>query len=58
MVYESVPEYSVVGMGNPLLDIMVQVEKDVLIKYDLKDNDAILAEDKHMALYLFIIDVF
>lgn len=51
MVYESVPEYSVVGMGNPLLDIMVQVEKDVLIKYDLKDNDAILAEDKHMALF-------
>jgi len=39
------------GLGNPLLDISAAVEEKVLEKYDLKANDAILAEDKHMPLY-------
>ncbi|KAI9297918.1 Adka protein [Neoconidiobolus thromboides FSU 785] len=38
-------------MGNPLLDICATVGEDVLSKYDLKANDAILAEDKHAPLY-------
>uniref|UniRef100_A0A915D1F4 Adenosine kinase n=1 Tax=Ditylenchus dipsaci TaxID=166011 RepID=A0A915D1F4_9BILA len=39
------------GMGNPLLDIQVNVEKDLLDKYEMKENCAILAEDKHLALF-------
>lgn len=44
------PEYVVIGMGNPLLDILVNVEKDLLDKYGLKENDAILAKEKHIPL--------
>nr|CAB3220190.1 adenosine kinase [Phallusia mammillata] len=39
------------GMGNPLLDISAQVAKEYLEKYGLKENDAILAEDKHKPMY-------
>jgi adenosine kinase len=39
------------GMGNPLLDLSVTVDPALLTKYNLKPNDAILAEDKHMPLY-------
>ena len=40
------------GMGNPLLDISVVVKDDALLnKYDLKLNDAVLAEEKHAELY-------
>lgn len=39
------------GMGNPLLDISANVKEDLLRKYCLKPNDAILAEEKHMSLY-------
>lgn len=39
------------GMGNPLLDISANVNEDLLQKYSLKPNDAILAEEKHMSLY-------
>ena len=42
----------VLGMGNPLLDISVVVNDDALLhKYDLKLNDAVLAEEKHAELY-------
>lgn len=34
-------------MGNPLLDMQVTGGEALLQKYDLKANDAILAEDKH-----------
>jgi adenosine kinase len=37
----------VVGLGNPLLDISANVEEDFLAKYELKPNNAILAEEKH-----------
>lgn len=38
------------GMGNPLLDISAVVGKELLDKYDMKPNDAILAEEKHKPL--------
>ncbi|KVI09711.1 Adenosine kinase [Cynara cardunculus var. scolymus] len=39
------------GMGNPLLDISAVVDEDFLKKYDVKPNNAILAEDKHLPMY-------
>jgi adenosine kinase len=39
--------YALFCMGNPLLDIQVKNGEELLKKYDLKANDAILAEDKH-----------
>mmetsp|Transcript_8358 Transcript_8358/g.26627 ORF Transcript_8358/g.26627 Transcript_8358/m.26627 type:complete len:354 (+) Transcript_8358:90-1151(+) len=42
---------SVLGMGNPLLDISAEVEAPLLEKYGLKMNDAILAEEKHQPLF-------
>ncbi|XP_039629462.1 adenosine kinase-like isoform X2 [Polypterus senegalus] len=39
------------GMGNPLLDICAVVNKDFLDKFGLKQNDQILAEEKHKALF-------
>ena len=39
------------ALGNPLLDISAEVDKDFLDKYGLKPNDAILAEDKHRTMY-------
>lgn len=38
-------------MGNPLLDISAEVPMSVLEKYEVSLNNAILAEEKHMALY-------
>lgn len=35
------------GCGNPLLDISANVDEAFLIKYGLKPDDAILAEEKH-----------
>lgn len=40
-----------IGCGNPLLDIVASVDKDLLERYNLKPNDAILAKDEHMHLY-------
>ncbi|KAK0153631.1 Adenosine kinase [Merluccius polli] len=45
-------------MGNPLLDISAEVDKDFLDKYGLKPNDAILAEDKHKVLFEELISNF
>lgn len=44
------------GMGNPLLDISAHVQPDLLEKYDLKLDSAILAEEKHMPLYQELVD--
>ena len=44
-------ESLLVGCGNPLLDISAVVDEAFLEKYDLKPNNAILAEEKHMPLY-------
>ena len=46
-----VPNGFILGMGNPLLDMVTHVEKDFLVKYDLKLNNAILAEPKHAPMY-------
>jgi len=42
---------SILGMGNPLLDISSEVEMSTVEKYDLKMGDAILAEEKHQPLF-------
>lgn len=38
------------GCGNPLLDISSNVGEDLLKKYDMEPNNAILAEEKHKPL--------
>jgi len=38
------------GMGNPLLDISAKVGRDLLEKYSLEENLAILAEEKHLPM--------
>ncbi|KAL3929830.1 MAG: hypothetical protein SGARI_004644 [Bacillariaceae sp.] len=44
------------GMGNPLLDISATVGQDLLDKYDVKLDSAILAEDKHQPLFKELIE--
>ncbi|CAL1387053.1 unnamed protein product [Linum trigynum] len=44
-------EGTLLGMGNPLLDISAVVDDGFLSKYDIKLNNAILAEDKHLPMY-------
>ena len=43
--------YLILFVGNPLLDIHVMNGEKLLEKYDLKVDDAILAEEKHIAMY-------
>ncbi|OJJ48855.1 hypothetical protein ASPZODRAFT_1332679 [Penicilliopsis zonata CBS 506.65] len=43
--------YPFLLLENPLLDIQAVGDAELLAKYELKDNDAILAEEKHMGLY-------
>lgn len=52
----SISEGALFGMGNPLLDISADVPEDYLKKYELKPNDAILAEEKHMPIYQELVD--
>eukprot|EP00427_Karlodinium_veneficum_P051449 CAMPEP_0169364802 /NCGR_PEP_ID=MMETSP1017-20121227/32204_1 /TAXON_ID=342587 /ORGANISM="Karlodinium micrum, Strain CCMP2283" /LENGTH=448 /DNA_ID=CAMNT_0009462549 /DNA_START=60 /DNA_END=1407 /DNA_ORIENTATION=+ len=42
---------SILGMGNPLLDISDNVDKAMLEKYGLEPGGIILAEDKHQPLF-------
>jgi adenosine kinase len=42
---------AILGMCNPLLDISAEVPLDLLQKYDVSLNNAILAEEKHVPLY-------
>jgi len=39
------------GAGNPLLDISAHVEADILERYELKLNNAILADKQHQPLF-------
>eukprot|EP01083_Nonionella_stella_P070802 189640_1 len=48
---ESKESFSVLGLGNPLLDISSPVNADFMKKYDIKAGNAILAEDKHLPMY-------
>lgn len=43
--------FELVCLGNPLLDLQVDVDQAYLDKYDLKADDAILVEEKHMPIY-------
>ncbi|CAD5124334.1 DgyrCDS12626 [Dimorphilus gyrociliatus] len=45
------PEGTILGLGNPLLDITVQTTPDFLRKYGLSENDARLATPQHDALF-------
>ena len=47
------PSYSLFCMGNPLLDIQVTNGEDILKKYNLKANDAILAGEEHLPMSVF-----
>ncbi|TMS37652.1 hypothetical protein L596_004540 [Steinernema carpocapsae] len=44
-------EGTLLGMGNPLLDMQTRVDKSFLEKWSLKENDAILADDSHIAMF-------
>lgn len=53
---QSMPEsehltHCIVGLGNPLLDISANVSQELLDKYKLRSNDAILASECHLTLY-------
>ena len=52
----AVQEGALFCIGNPLLDISTEVDGAYLLKYDLKDNDAILAEEKHLPIYKDLVD--
>lgn len=41
---------TLLGMGNPLLDILATVDTDLLQKYNLQANNAILADESHKSL--------
>lgn len=43
-------------MGNPLLDISLDVEQDMLDKYSVKLGNAILAEESHQPIYQELLD--
>ncbi|CRL07472.1 CLUMA_CG020440, isoform A [Clunio marinus] len=43
---------TLLGMGNPLLDISAVVEPEYLVKHNLGPDDAILAEDKHKEIFV------
>ena len=43
-------------MCNPLLDISAVVPSEYLDKYGLKQNDAILAEPRHLPIYRELVD--
>ncbi|KAL9180620.1 hypothetical protein ACHAXT_011073 [Thalassiosira profunda] len=47
---------ALVGMGNPLLDISAEVGQDILDKYDVKMDNAILAEEQHVPIYQELVD--
>ena len=44
------------GMGNPLLDISAEDAGELLKKYELQANNAILAEEKHLPIYKDLVD--
>ncbi|CCJ31280.1 unnamed protein product [Pneumocystis jirovecii] len=45
-----IKEYTLFGLGNPLLDIQVR-DQSFLEKYGLEPNNSILAEEKHIPIY-------
>ncbi|XP_065157368.1 adenosine kinase-like isoform X2 [Atheta coriaria] len=53
---EAPRESLLLGIGNPLLDISASVDEAYLERYDMKANDAILADEKHMPIYKEIVE--
>ncbi|CAH0564030.1 unnamed protein product [Brassicogethes aeneus] len=53
---ENLKKNMLLGMGNPLLDISAVVDKSFLTKYGMKENDAILADEKHKNLYTELVE--
>ena len=53
---DDLPEGVLFGMGNPLLDISAEDAGELLKKYDLQANNAILAEEKHLPIYKELVD--
>jgi adenosine kinase len=49
---------AILGMCNPLLDISAEVPEELLKKYELSLNNAILAEEKHLPLYDELVKTF
>ncbi|KAG3105776.1 Adenosine kinase [Phytophthora idaei] len=43
--------HSIVGLGNPLLDILADVTPEFLTKYGLKLDNAILADETHAPMF-------
>ncbi|XP_044253770.1 adenosine kinase [Tribolium madens] len=56
MQRENLRENMLLGMGNPLLDISATVDKEFLTKYNMKENNAILADESHKNLYSEMIE--
>jgi len=54
----SLPEGILFGMGNPLLDISAVVPSKFLEEFDMKPNNAILAEEKHTPMYDRLVNEF
>lgn len=48
---DQIPEGILLGIGNPLLDITISADKAFLDKYGLQSNDAIIATEKHTAMF-------
>ena len=46
------------GMGNPLLDISANVSPEMLKKYNVQLDTAILAEESHLPIYQELIDTY
>eukprot|EP01038_Epipyxis_sp_PR26KG_P013014 gene13014-17446_t len=49
---------AILGMCNPLLDISADAPEELLKKYEVSLNNAILAEDKHLPLFQELINNF
>lgn len=43
--------YLTIFVGNPLLDMQVTNGEKLLEKYNLRVDDGILAEERHLAMY-------
>jgi hypothetical protein len=50
LITMSQQSYALFCMGNPLLDIQVTNGEQLLEKYNLNPNDAILALEKHLPM--------
>ncbi len=53
---KNIPKGFILGIGNPILDIAVDVSSDFLVKYGLQPSNAILADTKHSPIYQEIVN--